>query len=75
TRPATKATTETTGGASAYAMPSSNMLIGASADGATAVTGKVYAVFAFKRALTDSELSLIYTICKNFYILNGGASL
>ncbi|EOY4403987.1 MULTISPECIES: hypothetical protein [Klebsiella] len=75
TRPATKTTTETTGGASAYAMPSSNMLIGASADGATAVTGKVYAVFAFKRALTDSELSLIYTICKNFYILNGGASL
>lgn len=75
TRPATQTTTESTGGTSAFAMPASNMLIGASTDGATAVTGKVYAVFAFKRALTDDELTLIYTICKNFYTLNGGASL
>lgn len=44
-----------------------NMLIGASLDKATTVTGKVMAVLAFSRALEASEIDTIYKTYKQYY--------
>lgn len=44
-----------------------NMLIGASLDKVTTVTGKVMAVLAFSRALDASEIDTIYRTYKQYY--------
>ncbi|HHJ0460983.1 TPA: hypothetical protein ACQDQ8_004867 [Serratia marcescens] len=48
-----------------------NILIGASIDHGTTVTGKIMAVLAFNRAITDEEMSLIYQAYKNHYAALG----
>lgn len=44
-----------------------NILIGASLDHGTTVTGKVMAVLAFSRAITDAEMTTIYRSYKSYY--------
>lgn len=50
-----------------------NILIGGSLDHGTSVTGKVMAVLAFNRALTNDELSTVYRTYQNFYSVRGKA--
>lgn len=44
-----------------------NILIGASADHGTTVTGKVFAVLAFNRSISSAELSTIYASYKQYF--------
>lgn len=65
--PATKNMTQVLGGASSTAIPSGNILLGASQDKGTSVTGEIYAVMIFSRVISDDEISLLYTYYKNHY--------
>lgn len=54
-----------------YSMPSSNALIGASADAATTGTVFVRAALLISREITPAELATIYLYYKNYYQLKG----
>ncbi|MBN5198783.1 hypothetical protein JY494_04585 [Serratia marcescens] len=62
----TRASAAVTGGAPPTNI-TGNMLIGASIDHATTVSGKVMAVLAFSRALDASEIDTIYRTYKEYY--------
>lgn len=57
--------------ATPYSMPSSNFLIGASADAATTGTVFVRAALLISREITPAELATIYLYYKNYYLLKG----
>ena len=54
-----------------YSMPSSNFLIGASADAATTGTVFIRAALLISREITPAELATIYSTYKNYYLLKG----
>jgi hypothetical protein len=56
-----------TNGTAPYPGIIGNILIGASLDHGTTVTGQVLAVLAFNRAITDAEMATIYRAYKAYY--------
>ncbi|WP_213989671.1 hypothetical protein [Sodalis sp. dw_96] len=60
-----------TGTAAAYAMPSSEILIGASVGATTTVTCFIRAVLVFNRVLADSEITALYRLYQNYYYFDG----
>ncbi|EPT3111782.1 hypothetical protein ACVQD8_000120 [Klebsiella michiganensis] len=54
-----------------YAVPSSNILLGGSVEGATTATIFMRASLLISRAITAAELSTIYAYYKNYYQLKG----
>ncbi|KAA0472854.1 hypothetical protein [Klebsiella aerogenes] len=59
----------TTAAAAPYPMQATNMVLGASVDGAT--TGSIFmrAALMFNRAITDAELATVYTYYQNYFAL------
>ena len=69
--PRTLQSNTVTATATPYSMPSSNALIGASADAATTGTVFVRAALLISREITPAELAMIYLYYKNHYQLKG----
>ncbi|NDL65900.1 hypothetical protein [Acerihabitans arboris] len=69
TMPRSGANAQAAGAATAYAMPSTNILIGGSLDGGTTVSCDEYSVAVFNRLITDDELALYYETHKNRLLL------
>jgi hypothetical protein len=54
-----------------YAVPSSNILLGGSVEGATTATIFMRACLIVSRSITNTEMATIYTCYKNYYQLKG----